>query len=81
MDNLGGDNKQQNTPAEIYANIRNKALEEVAAPLEFRLNSRDFYELCQQYRHERIDAAPQFEAIKKYILTGELPWPSYEEQA
>lgn len=30
MSNLGGDNKQQNTPAEIYANMRNKALEEAA---------------------------------------------------
>ena len=26
MDNLGGDNKQQNTPAEIYARIRADAI-------------------------------------------------------
>jgi hypothetical protein len=46
--------------------------------LEKRLNSRDFYELCQEYRHTRLDAASQFEAIKTYLLTGKLPWPSYQ---
>ncbi len=66
-----------NTPADIYANIRNKALEEISE----RLDKRDFYELCQEYRHAPVDAAPQFEAIKTYIRTGALPWPSYEEAA
>ena len=47
--------------------------------LEKKLESRDFYELCQQYRHQSADAYFEFEAIKKYLLTGELPWPSYEE--
>ena len=31
---LGGDNKMQNSPAEIYANVRNRALDEAAALLE-----------------------------------------------
>ena len=44
-----------------------------------RLETRDFYELCQQYRHQKIDAATEFELIKEYIRTGKLPWPSYEE--
>lgn len=43
------------------------------------LDSRNFYELCQEYRHFRGDAALQFEAIKKYLRTGALPWPSYDE--
>ena len=30
MDTLGGDNKQQNTPAEIYATIRDNAIEDAA---------------------------------------------------
>lgn len=47
--------------------------------LEKRLESRDFYELCQEYRWVKVDAAPQFAAIKQYLLTGALPWPSYEE--
>ena len=47
--------------------------------LRTKLDSRDFYELCQQYRWARIDAATEFEAIKAYLLTGALPWPSYEE--
>ena len=31
MNELGGDNKMQNSPAEIYANVRNRALDEAAA--------------------------------------------------
>ena len=46
-------------------------------PLEVRLESRDFYELCQEYRWVKVDAATQFQAIKDYLLTGKLPWPSY----
>jgi hypothetical protein len=34
MDRHGGDNRQQNTPAEIYANVRDKALEEAAVICE-----------------------------------------------
>lgn len=41
------------------------------------LESRDFYELCQQYRNQPIDAAKEFEAIKDFLITGTLPWPSY----
>lgn len=44
-----------------------------------KLEGRDFYELCQQYRHCQVDAAKEFEAIKEYIRSGKLPWPSYEE--
>jgi len=47
--------------------------------LEKLLESRNFYELCQEYRWEKGDAAERFEAIKEYILTGKLPWPSYED--
>ena len=39
MDNLGGDNKMQNTPAEIYANVRNKALDEAAQLCEMVANN------------------------------------------
>ena len=55
--------------------------------LEQKLESRDFYELCQEYRHsqEGREGMPTpgecFENLKKYILTGELPWPSFEEAA
>lgn len=42
------------------------------------VDGRDFYELCQDYRWERGDGGAKFEAIKKYLLTGELPWPSYD---
>ena len=48
--------------------------------LDEKLDSRDFYELCQQYRWERGDAAPPFEAIKTFLRTGELPWPSYDTE-
>lgn len=48
--------------------------------LEEKLESRDFYELCQEYRWEKLDALKQFEAIKKFLLTGELPWPSYDTE-
>ena len=34
LNSLGGDNKMQNSPAEIYANVRNRALDEAAALLE-----------------------------------------------
>lgn len=45
----------------------------------YDLDSRNFYELCQQYRHARIDAAKEFEAIKAYLRDGTLPWESYDE--
>ena len=47
--------------------------------LEEKLESRNFYELCQEYRWAQIAEATKFEAIKAYLLTGALPWPSYEE--
>lgn len=43
------------------------------------VDGRDFYELCQQYRHARHDPIVEFTALQNYILTGELPWPSYED--
>ena len=46
-----------------------------------KLSSRDFYELCQEYRHTPVDAAKQFEAIKAYLRDGTLPWPSYDQEA
>ena len=41
------------------------------------VSGRDFYELCQQYRHSVI-GAQEFEAIQQYLIRGILPWPSYE---
>lgn len=49
--------------------------------LEQKLNSRDFYELCQQYRFARPDAAVQFALIQEFLLTDALPWPSYDDEA
>jgi len=50
-----------------------------------KLESRDFYELCQQYRFGILmptnTGYEDFEAIKKYLLTGELPWTSYGDAA
>jgi hypothetical protein len=51
---------------------------------EANLNGRNFYELCQRYRHSKDGTgmpgpAECFEDIKKYIRTGELPFPAYEE--
>ena len=34
MNELGGDNKMQNSPAEIYASVRNRAIDECATLLE-----------------------------------------------
>jgi hypothetical protein len=42
------------------------------------VDGRNFYELCQQYRHARHDPVAEFDAIRNYIKTGRLPWPSYE---
>ena len=47
--------------------------------LRWRLGTRDFYELCQDYRWEQVHAAKEFAIIKDYLLTGKLPWPSYGE--
>lgn len=46
--------------------------------LEEKLNSRDFYELCPQYRWSMM-GADEFEAIKDYLLTDRLPWPSHDK--
>ena len=46
--------------------------------LKDKLERRDFYELCQQYRHAQHDPVAEFEAIKNFLMTGELPWPSYD---
>lgn len=50
----------------------------------FDVDSRDFYELCQQYRLSQewyphgMTPTETFEDLKRYIKTGKLPWPSYE---
>jgi len=57
--------------------------------LKKKLDSQDFYELCQEYRwsrrvlpHPNMPTPSQaFERIKDYLLTGKLPWPSYETSA
>jgi len=55
-------------------------------PLSPNVDGQDFYELCQAYRHSQ-EIAPHpnlpntvqaFNAIRDYIKTGRLPWPSYE---
>ena len=46
-----------------------------------QMDGRDFYELCQQYRHAKHDPVTEFTAIKEYIATGRLPWPSYDAPA
>jgi len=48
--------------------------------LERRLDGRDFFELCQQYRHATGTGAVEFEYIRRYLLTGKLPWPTYEDR-
>ena len=49
------------------------------------VDGRDFYELCQQYRHSREmtphgmpDTVQAFGNLRDYIKTGRLPWPSYQ---
>jgi len=54
------------------------AVSAMAAP---NFDGRDFYELCQQYRHARHDPVVEFAAIIQYAQTGALPWPSYEDDA
>ena len=59
-----------------------KYLDAVESPSENKpcnVEGRNFYELCQAYRHASVDPIPQFEALKTYITTGKLPWRSYEE--
>lgn len=48
--------------------------------LEQKLDSQDFYELCQQYRWARLDAAAEYAAIRAFLLRDELPWPSYDTE-
>jgi hypothetical protein len=50
------------------------------------VESRDFYELCQRYRHSQewfphgLTPSRTFEDIKKYIRCGETPWKeSYDD--
>lgn len=50
-------------------------------PAKHSVDGRDFYELCQQYRHARHDPVAEFDAIRDYIKHGQLPFPSYEEKA
>jgi len=61
-------------PAAVEAKVRAAVTEK----MKEMVNGRDFYELCQQYRHQPIDAQKEFEAIQQYLIRGILPWPSYE---
>jgi hypothetical protein len=60
---------------------------EAVAP---NVEGRDFYELCQAYRHapdgiprhpSLPNAVVAFASLKEYLKTGKLPWPSYESDA
>ena len=49
------------------------------------VDGRDFYELCQQYRHAQEmmpygmpNVVQCFDNLREYIKTGKLPWPSYQ---
>lgn len=50
---LGGDNKQQNTPAEIYASVRNNALEDAAKEVR---PDRTIYEMLAAIRAMKTKA-------------------------
>ena len=39
------------------------------------LESQDFYELMQVYRHEPADAAKPFEAVKTALIVFSQSWP------
>lgn len=53
------------------------------------VDGRDFYELCQQYRHAKEimphpslpNVVQAFNNLREYIKTGKLPWPSYEAES
>ena|SRR5690348_2122484 len=53
------------------------------------VDGRDFYELCQQYRHSKEimphpslpNTVQAFNNLREYIKTGKLPWPSYESDS
>lgn len=64
MDNLGGDNQQQSTPAEIYANVRNKALEEAALVCEARKLDSDYTREDQVVNTECDSCASEIRALK-----------------
>lgn len=57
-------------------------------PVAPNVDGRDFYELCQQYRHSKeIESHPSlpntpraFNNLREYIKAGRLPWPSYEDE-
>lgn len=63
-----------------------KLMNQRPGPIQFLpspvdVEGRDFYELCQQYRCAQPDPIPAWENLKRYITTGELPWPSYEDES
>lgn len=51
------------------------------------VDGRDFYELCQAYRHSKEimphpsmpNTVQAFANLQEYIKTGKLPWESYEQ--
>ena len=51
------------------------------------VDGRDFYELCQEYRHSKEimphpslpNTVRAFDNLRDYIKTGKLPWLSYED--
>lgn len=56
------------------------------ATLAPNVDGRNFYELCQQYRHAREierpgrpNAVQAFNNLREYIKTGALPWEPYDE--
>lgn len=65
MNTLGGDNKQQSSPTEIYANVRNKALEEAARAcvrLGKDCDGRDLVE--REWKHQCEVCAESIRALK-----------------
>lgn len=64
MNALGGDAKQQNMPAEIYARIRADTIEECAkVAASWRVSVRE-QDVGTNYYQGRIDAAKEILALK-----------------
>lgn len=58
------------------------AAQQTVAP---NVDGRDFYELCQTYRHSKElmpygtpNTVQAFNDLRGYVKTGRLPWPSYD---
>jgi hypothetical protein len=70
---------------EYVANLERKAQPPEAPAIN--VESRDFYELCQRYRHSQewyphgLTPSQTFEDIKRYVRCGAIPWSeSYLER-